>query len=132
MFLMWGLEILFKIIYIPTKAFILMINELITTNLKKIEELVWESIIFSAIILLPYILLKNIFNYFFYLKYVYIILTFTISIIATIITMLNYQTFCLIASIGSFIINLVITIILFLIFTILAATVTLNEENYFL
>lgn len=129
MFLMWGLEILFKIIYIPTKAFILMINELITTNLKKIEELVWESIIFSAIILLPYILLKNIFNYFFYLKYVYIILTFTISIIATIITMLNYQTFCLIASIGSFIINLVITIILFLIFTILAATVTLNERK---
>jgi len=129
MFLVWCFKVLFRIVYIPILAFVILIDELIKANLKRMEKLVWDAIVFFAIIFPVYILLRDIFSYFLYLKYVYMTIMFTLSLIVTIISLFNYQTFCLIASVGSFIINLVITIILFLIFTILAATVTLNERK---
>lgn len=128
-FLWWYVKVLFTLVFLPVLAIIAKINKTINDNLEKLGNLILDIIIFSVTILSPYALLKNVFFYFFYLKYIYIYLMFTLSLINTIINMFNYQTFCLIAFVGSFLINLAITVILFLMFTVFAATVTLNERK---
>jgi NADH-quinone oxidoreductase subunit H len=93
------------------------------------QENLYEFLTYIFTILWSWIFLDEYIQAIFYKKSVYLFLMFTCSLISEFASLLSYQMLSSYIYILGIIVNLVITILLFLIFTILAATVTLNERK---